>query len=64
MKKEGNQLTTNCRQLKMIAEDGKNRATDVADTEQLLLKAGRRSGIHGWRAISRNQSHHHKRGRP
>jgi phosphopantetheinyl transferase len=25
MKKEGNQLTTNCRQLKMTAEDGKSR---------------------------------------
>jgi hypothetical protein len=36
MKSEGNQLTTNCRQLKMTAEDGKNRSTDVADTEQLL----------------------------
>lgn len=36
MKKEGNQLTTNCRQLKMIAEDGKRRETDMADTEQLL----------------------------
>lgn len=36
MKKEGNQLTTNCRQLKMTAEDGKSRKTDVADTEQLL----------------------------
>jgi hypothetical protein len=36
LKKEGNQLTTNCRQLKMTAEDGKNRLTDVADTEQLL----------------------------
>ena len=36
MKKEGNQLTTNCRQLKMTAEDGKNRLTDVANTEQLL----------------------------
>jgi hypothetical protein len=36
LKKEGNQLTTNCRQLKMAAEDGKNRLTDVADTEQLL----------------------------
>ncbi len=36
IKKEGNQLTTNCRQLKMIAEDGKRRETDVADTEQLL----------------------------
>lgn len=36
MKKEGNQLSTNCRQLKMTAEDGKRRKTDVADTEQLL----------------------------
>jgi hypothetical protein len=36
MKKEGNQLTTNCRQLKMTAEDGKSRATDVADVEHLL----------------------------
>ncbi len=33
---EGSQLTTNCRQLKMTAEDGKKRLTDVADTEQLL----------------------------
>lgn len=36
LKKEGNQLTTNCRQLKLTAEDGKKRLTDVADTEQLL----------------------------
>lgn len=36
LKKEGNQLTTNCSQLKMKAEDGKMRMTDVADTEQLL----------------------------
>jgi hypothetical protein len=36
LKKEGNQLTTNCRQLKMAAEDGKNRLTDVADTEGIL----------------------------
>jgi hypothetical protein len=35
--KEGaNQLLTNCKQLKMIAEDGKKRLTDVANTEQLL----------------------------
>ena len=33
---EGSELTTNCRQLKMPAQDGKNRLTDVADTEQLL----------------------------
>lgn len=31
-----NELLTNCKQLKMIATDGKRRATDVADTEQLL----------------------------
>ena len=36
MKKEGNQLTTNCRQLKMTSADGKRYLTDVADTEQLL----------------------------
>jgi hypothetical protein len=36
LKNEGSQLTTNCRQLKMTAEDGKQRLTDVADTEQLL----------------------------
>ena len=28
---------TNCHQLKMRAADGKNRLTDVADTEQLLM---------------------------
>ncbi len=31
-----NQLLTNCKQLKMLATDGKMRLTDVADTEQLL----------------------------
>ncbi|WP_317854377.1 Bro-N domain-containing protein [Chakrabartyella piscis] len=36
LKDEGNQLLTNCKQLKMKASDGKNRLTDVADTEQLL----------------------------
>lgn len=36
LKKEGSQLTTNCSQLKMTAEDGKMRLTDVASTEQLL----------------------------
>lgn len=36
LKKEGSELTTNCSQLKLIAEDGKRRLTDVADTEQLL----------------------------
>jgi hypothetical protein len=33
---EGNQTVTNCNQLKLLAEDGKLRLTDVADTEQLL----------------------------
>jgi hypothetical protein len=36
LKNEGSQLTTDCSQLKMTAEDGKQRLTDVADTEQLL----------------------------
>lgn len=31
--KEGNETVTNCNQLKMAAEDGKMRMTDVADTE-------------------------------
>ena len=34
--KEGNELVTNCYQLKMAADDGKMRMTDVADTEQLF----------------------------
>ncbi len=34
--KEGNQTVTNCNQLKMRAEDGRMRLTDVADTEQLF----------------------------
>jgi hypothetical protein len=34
--KEGNETVTNCNQLKLIAEDGKKRLTDVADTEQLF----------------------------
>lgn len=33
---EGNESVTNCNALKMEAVDGKMRATDVADTEQLL----------------------------
>ncbi len=33
---EGSQLSENIGQLKMAAEDGKMRLTDVADTEQLL----------------------------
>lgn len=34
--KEGNETVTNCNQLKLRAEDGKMRMTDVADTEQLF----------------------------
>jgi len=34
--KEGNETVTNCNRLKMEAQDGKMRLTDVADTEQLL----------------------------
>ena len=34
--KEGNETVTNCNQLKLQAEDGKKRLTDVADTEQLF----------------------------
>lgn len=34
--KEGNETVTNCNRLKLAAEDGKYRLTDVADTEQLF----------------------------
>lgn len=34
--KEGNESVTNCNRLKLLAEDGKMRETDVADTEQLF----------------------------
>ena len=34
--KEGYEPVTKCNQLKMTAEDGKQRLTDVADTEQML----------------------------
>ena len=36
LKDEGNESVTNCNALKMEAPDGKQRLTDVADTEQLL----------------------------
>ncbi|MEG2001341.1 MAG: Bro-N domain-containing protein [Evtepia sp.] len=36
MREEGNQLVTDCHQLKLKAADGKRYNTDVADTEQLL----------------------------
>jgi len=34
--KEGNETVTNCNQLKLLADDGKMRLTDVADTQQLF----------------------------
>lgn len=36
LKKEGNQTVTNCNRLKLLAEDGKMRLTDVATMEQLF----------------------------
>lgn len=36
LRQEGNETYTNCVQLKMLAQDGKMRLTDVATTEQLL----------------------------
>lgn len=36
LKRDGSELPTNCSQLKLKAEDGKRRLTDVANTEQLL----------------------------
>ena len=37
LKEEGNELVTNCNQLKMTSpKNGKNYKTDVADIEQLL----------------------------
>jgi hypothetical protein len=36
LREEGNETVTNCHVLKMIAEDGKMRLTDVADTEQVF----------------------------
>lgn len=36
LNKEGSELVTKCNQLKMVAEDGKMRLTDAADTETLL----------------------------
>lgn len=36
LKKEGSELSEKIGQLKMLAEDGKQRETDVADTEQIF----------------------------
>ena len=38
LKEEGSQLVTNCHQLKMTAQNGKKRLTDVANTEQCGYK--------------------------
>lgn len=36
LKQDGSELLTDCKQLKLIATDGKKRLTDVADTKQIL----------------------------
>jgi len=36
LREEGSQTVTKCNQLKMTAQDGKNRLTDAADTETIL----------------------------
>ena len=36
LKKEGNETVTNCHRLKLLAEDGKMRLTDTANTEGIL----------------------------
>ncbi len=36
LKEEGNETVTNCHAFKLVANDGKKRLTDVADTEQLF----------------------------
>jgi len=44
LKEEGNQTVTNCHQLKLTAADGKQRLTDVADTEQNSNKVSKKWG--------------------
>ena len=36
LKEEGSEVVTNCHGLKLVAEDGKRRLTDVANAETLL----------------------------
>jgi len=36
LKEEGNETVTNCHQLKLLAEDGKMRSTDILDTKGVL----------------------------
>ena len=40
LREEGNETVTNCHQLKLKAEDGKYRMTDVCDIEVLLTDIG------------------------
>ena len=40
LKKEGNETVTNCNQLKLKAQDGKYRSTDVVDIEVALADLG------------------------
>ena len=39
LNEEGSELVTNCHQLKLLAEDGKLRETDVLDTKGILRLA-------------------------
>jgi len=36
LKQEGNELATNCSQLKLVSSDGKMRLTDVANTKEIF----------------------------
>lgn len=54
LKEEGNETVTNCHQLKLVAEDGKKRLTDVADTEQLFPKPNLSKA--GWRRLQVKES--------
>jgi hypothetical protein len=59
--KEGSQLVANCHQLKMAADDGKQRLTDVATAEtlpRLVQSAPSR------KALTRNNCAHRSRPRP
>ncbi len=37
LKQEGNETVTNCHQLKLKAQDGKYRLTDVCDIEEMFI---------------------------
>ncbi len=49
--KEGNQTVTNCNQLKLRADDGKMRMTDVADTELFNKKVARPACLATWKLL-------------